>query len=208
MFTGIIEEIGKIRKIDSISGGIKFTITVTDDFMNDLKVNDSISINGICLTVVNLKNKNFIVEAVGETLKKTTIKELKINQYVNLEKAIKFSDRLGGHLVQGHVNGVGRITQLQKLGENYLLEVELSKNLLKYIINEGSIAIDGISLTIAKIFSNKISISIIPHTWKNTNLNTRKIGAKVNIETDLIAKYLENFIINFRDNKLEKLVIN
>ncbi|PJA98186.1 MAG: riboflavin synthase [Ignavibacteriales bacterium CG_4_9_14_3_um_filter_30_11] len=200
MFTGIIEEIGNIKKIDSISGGFKIIISASK-VLEDLKINNSIAVNGVCLTVISINNKNFNVEAVGETLKKTTLKEIRINQLVNLERAIKITDRLGGHLVQGHVNGVGKIIKVQKLGENYLLEVEIPINLIKYIIDEGSITIDGISLTIAKIVHNKIAISIIPHTWKNTNLSTRKIGAKVNIETDLIAKYIENLILNIKDDR-------
>ena len=202
MFTGIIEEIGNIHKINSISGGFKIIISASK-VLEDLKINDSIAVNGVCLTVISVNNKNFKVEAVGETIKKTTLKEIRINQPVNLERAIKITDRLGGHLVQGHVNGVGKILKIQKLGENYLLEVEIPISIKKYIIDEGSITVDGISLTIAKIINNKIAISIIPHTWKNTNLNTRKIGANVNIETDLIAKYIENLILNIKDDRIK-----
>lgn len=199
MFTGLIEEIGKVKKIDSISGGIRISLSASK-IMDDLKIDDSVSVNGVCLTAVKIDSNNFVVEAVGETLKKTTFVELKENQIVNLERAVRLNDRLGGHLVQGHVNGVGRITNIQKLGENYFLEVEVPVHLTKYLIDEGSIAIDGISLTIAKLVDNKVGVSIIPHTWKSTNLSTRNIGAKVNIETDVIAKYIEKLLMNKKQN--------
>lgn len=204
MFTGLIEEIGKVKKIDSINGGKRINISATK-IMDDIKVDDSIAVNGVCLTAVKIETNSFTVEAVGETLKKTTLNELKENQIVNLERAVRLNDRLGGHLVQGHVNGVGRILNIQKLGENYFLEVEVDPKLTKYLIDEGSISIDGISLTIAKLVENKVGVSLIPHTWKNTNLNTRNIGAKVNIETDVIAKYIEKLLQNKKQNDAEPL---
>lgn len=204
MFTGLIEEIGKVKKIDSINGGKRINISASK-IMDDIKVDDSIAVNGVCLTAVKIETNSITVEAVGETLKKTTLNELKENQIVNLERAVRLNDRLGGHLVQGHVNGVGRILNIQKLGENYFLEVEVDPKLTKYLIDEGSISIDGISLTIAKLVENKVGVSIIPHTWKNTNLNTRNIGAKVNIETDVIAKYIEKLLQNKKQNDAEPL---
>lgn len=204
MFTGLIEEIGKVKKIDSMKDGIRINISASK-IMDDINVDDSIAVNGVCLTAVKIDTNSFTVEAVGETLKKTTFNELKENQIVNLERAVRLNDRLGGHLVQGHVNGVGRISNIQKLGENYFLEVEVDPKLTKYLIDEGSIAIDGISLTIAKLVENKIGVSIIPHTWKNTNLSSRNIGAKVNIETDVIAKYIEKLLQNKKQNDTEPL---
>ena len=204
MFTGLIEEIGKGKKIDPMKDGIRVNISAAK-IMDDIKVDDSIAVNGVCLTAVKIDTNSFTVEAVGETLKKTTLNELKENQIVNLERAVRLNDRLGGHLVQGHVNGVGRISNIQKLGENYFLEVEVDPKLTKYLIDEGSIAIDGISLTIAKLVENKVGVSIIPHTWKNTNLNSRNIGAKVNIETDVIAKYIEKLLMNKKQNDTEPL---
>ena len=202
MFTGLIEEIGKIKEINSINGGIRINISASV-IMSDLKIDDSIAVNGVCLTAVKVEQNNFVVEAVGETLNKTTFNELRENQIVNLERAIRLSDRLGGHLVQGHVNGIGRISNIKKLGENYFLEVEIPPRLSKYLIDEGSISIDGISLTIAKLIDNKVGISVIPHTWKNTNLNSRKIGEKINIETDVIAKYIEKLLLNKKQNDIE-----
>ncbi|MGD9897850.1 MAG: riboflavin synthase [Calditrichaceae bacterium] len=193
MFTGLIEEIGKITGIESIAGGKRIKISAKS-IMNDIKIDDSVAVNGVCLTVITCDAENFRVDAVGDTLKKTTFSQLREGAEVNLERAVRLMDRLGGHLVQGHVNGVGTITQINKLGENYFLEVDIPKGLTKYLISEGSIAIDGISLTIARLNDSKVGVSVIPHTWSNTHLKLRKIGDHVNIETDVIAKYVENLM--------------
>jgi riboflavin synthase len=210
MFTGLIEETGIIKRIKQISGGINLTIGASM-ILEDLKIDDSISINGVCLTAVNLSSREFSVDAVGETLKKTTISTIRKNEEVNLERSVRLMDRLGGHLVQGHVNAIGSITQIIKLGDNYFVEVLIPDNLKKYLIEEGSIAIDGISLTIAKLKDSTIGISIIPHTWLKTILKNKKVGAKVNIETDVIAKYVEKLLSKkngdgkFTENWLKQL---
>ena len=202
MFTGLIEEIGKINKISPISGGVRIDITAPG-IMDDVKVDDSIAVNGVCLTVVKVNTNGFTAEAVGETLKKTTLANIKENQIVNLERAVRLNDRLGGHLVQGHVNGIAPIVNIRKLGDNYFLEVEVPSNLEKYIIDEGSITIDGISLTVAKLTGRKVGVSVIPHTWKNTNLASLAPGHKVNIETDVLAKYVEKLLYNKKQNDSE-----
>ena len=201
MFTGIIEEIGKIAKTRPIAGGLSIKIT-SNKILNDVKVNDSICIDGVCLTVTNLNDSGFWVDAVGATLEKTTFINVGSSESVNLERSVRLNDRLGGHLVQGHVNGVGTISDIQKLGENYLLKIVVPENLEKYLINEGSIAVNGISLTIADLHKNIISISVIPHTWQNTNLKYKKINDKVNIEIDVLAKYVEKLLS--RNNTSEK----
>ncbi len=193
MFTGIIEEVGKIKSKSSIPGGICLTISATKVIEN-VKIGDSISVNGICLTVTKFSASSFNAEAVGETTNKTAIIHSKIGGFVNLERAVKVNDRLGGHIVQGHVAAVGFIREIKKMGLNYSISIEVDKEIKKYLINEGSVAVDGISLTIAKIFSNKIILSIIPHTWMNTNLKFRKVGDTVNIEPDVLAKYADNFL--------------
>lgn len=202
MFSGIIEEIGKIEKINPIKGGIKLTISA-NKILEDSKIGDSISVDGICLTITSVKKNYFTVEAVGETLKKTTLSKIKNKSYVNLERAVKFNERIGGHLVQGHVNTTGTITKLKKIGENFLLQVKVPNYLMNYIIKEGSIAIDGISLTVADIFNNFISISIIPHTLEHTTLKFKKENDLVNIEVDYTAKYIENFTKNYFAQKHE-----
>ena len=200
MFTGLIEETGKIENTRPIAGGVELTIAAKK-ILNGLRNGDSFSINGVCLTVTEISSGNFSVDAVGETISKTTIGKLSPGSIVNLETALQLSQKLGGHLVQGHVNGIGSISEIKKLGENFSLSVAVPTELAKYLIKEGSIAVDGISLTIAQTTENKCTFSIIPHTWKNTNLNTKKAGEKVNIEIDVIAKYVERFLSHSNPDK-------
>ena len=199
MFTGIIEEIGKIEKIIPISGGITIKIKA-EKILEDIRVNDSVCIDGVCLTVTKLDKNSFWADAVGATLDKTTFNKVKEDTLVNLERSVRLSDRLGGHLVQGHVNGIGTITEIQKLGENYSVKVVIPEELERYLIKEGSIAINGISLTIADLDKNEISISVIPHTWQNTNFKDKKLNDKVNIEIDILAKYVEKLLANNNNN--------
>lgn len=203
MFSGIIEEIGIIEQIEPIKGGLKLKISASN-VLSDLKIGDSISVDGVCLTVTSINNNYFYVDAVGETLNKTTLQNIKSNTYVNLERAIKYNERIGGHLVQGHVNSTAKILQLKKVGDNYLLQIELPNNLMKYVIKEGSIAVNGISLTVADIIGNKIKISIIPYTWQNTTLKFKKENDLLNVEVDFTAKYIENLIKhNLSEQKTE-----
>ena len=190
MFTGIIEEIGKVSEVNPIPGGKTIKISATK-ILNDISVNDSVSVNGVCLTTTEVDEQGFKVDAVGITLEKTTFSELQISSPVNLERSLKFHDRLGGHFVLGHVNGTGVIKEIIKLGDNYLIRVNVPENMKKYLIDEGSITIDGISLTIAGLKDATISISIITHTWNNTNLQYKNAEDRVNIETDVLAKYVE-----------------
>ena len=177
---------------------------MADKILDDLQVDHSVALNGVCLTVIEIANNIFSVEAVGETLEKSTFINLKPSTPVNLERAMKLGDRLGGHLVQGHVNGIGTISKLDRRGDNWYLEIELSTNLIRYIIPEGSIAIDGISLTVASLSETKAGFSIIPHTFKNTTFSKAKVGQKCNIETDMIGKYIEKLMTNSSDNKKKK----
>ena len=198
MFTGIVEEIGKISRINPIAGGISIKIEA-EKILEDVSVNDSICIDGVCLTVIRTEQSAFWVEAVGATLEKTTFADIKESAQVNLERSVRLNDRLGGHLVQGHVNGVGTISGIEKLGENYLFKIIIPQELEKYLIKEGSIAINGISLTIADIQNNEISISIIPHTWQNTTLKYKQVLDKVNVEIDILAKYVEKLLTKKED---------
>ena len=201
MFTGIVEEIGTIKSKQSIKGGFRYTISATR-IMKNISIGDSINIDGACQTIVDFSSSEFIVESVGETLEKTTLGNFEKNRKVNLEGALSVGDRLGGHFVQGHVNATGRISQWYPRGENYFLEVEIPENLTYYVILEGSIAIDGISLTIAKLQNSRVGINIIPHTVKNTNLQFKKVGDFVNIEVDMIAKYIEKLIYRNKTDSL------
>lgn len=207
MFTGIIEELGKVENAKPISGGISLKISAYR-ILEDISVNDSICVDGVCLTVTNVEDNSFWVDAVGATLQKSTFSEIKKLQQVNLERSVRLNDRLGGHLVQGHVNGIGKIIEIQKLGENYLLRIEVPEELQKYLIKEGSIAIDGISLTIAELNQNNVSISIIPHTWKNTTLKHKSTGEKVNIEIDILAKYVEKLLTGNKSDQKKSITEN
>lgn len=198
MFTGLIEEIGVLEVVEAIPDGKRIKIAASK-IMDDLRIDHSVSVNGVCLTVIKIDTDSFWAEAVGETLKKTTFYKLNQNLKVNLERAVRLSDRLGGHLVQGHVNGIGVVKRIIRLGDNYSFEIEIPNDLAKYVIREGSIAIDGISLTVANLTGNLVGLSIIPHTWNNTNMHLKRISDEVNIEVDIIAKYLEKLF-----NKEEK----
>jgi riboflavin synthase len=191
MFTGLIKDVGEIVSINENAEGKIFKIKTK--LIHEIGIDDSVAVNGCCLTATEVFGDEFLVQAVHVTLQKTAIGALEKGSQVNLELAMRLSDRLGGHLVQGHVNGVGSLVEISNQGENFHLWFELDQKLLKYIILEGSIAISGISLTVANIESNKVMVTIIPHTWKNTNFSQLKTKDLVNIEVDMMAKYLENF---------------
>jgi riboflavin synthase len=198
MFTGIIEEIGKIEEISKRGRNLTLKIKASR-ILNDLKVGDSININGACQTVIAADAESFTVEAVEETLKKTNLGQLKKNDLVNLERALRFSDRLGGHLITGHVDCVGKIKSIVKRDGSFLYEFELSEKYLAHLIEKGSVAVDGISLTVVEVKENSLTVSIIPFTLENTTLGTKKVGDSVNIETDLIGKYVERILASKRE---------
>ncbi len=207
MFTGIIEEIGTVENITKIQGGFRIRFDAPG-IINEIKVNDSISTNGICLTVTGIKTPGFSVDAVGATITKTSVNDFTKGTKINLERAMRADSRFDGHFVQGHVNGIGTIEQVKKLGENYYFQVRIPEKLNKYFIEEGSVAIDGISLTIADIQNDLLGFSIIPHTWVKTNLQFRNKGDKVNIEVDMLAKYVENFLSPGKSKSESKITEN
>lgn len=193
MFTGLIKDIGTIKSISKNAEGKEFVIE-TKKLSSEIAIDDSVATNGVCLTATQIKGDTFKVQAVHVTLEKTNIGKLNVGDKVNLELALRPMDRLGGHFVQGHVNGVGKIKSVKSLGKNWEITMSAQPDLFKYMIPEGSIAIDGISLTIAKLTSDDFSVSIIPHTYENTILHAKKVGDSINIEVDMMAKYLENFM--------------
>ena len=199
MFTGIIEVIGKVEGISKHGRNLKLRIKASK-ILNDLKVGDSININGACQTVIETDTDSFFVEAVEETLIKTNLGQLERNDSVNLERALRFPDRLGGHLVTGHVDGVGKIKSIVKRDGSFLYEFELSEKYLAYLVEKGSVAVDGISLTVAEVKESSFTVAIIPFTLENTSLGTKKVGDLANIETDLIGKYVER-ILTFKKDK-------
>ncbi len=193
MFTGIIEEKGTITSLNKLQNGAIITVGCKK-VLDDLKIDDSIAINGVCQTVVKLLESGFQVFASYETLNITTFGSLECGDNVNLERALKLSDRLGGHIVSGHVDGVGKLIAREKIGDAYKMTFELPDELIKEVVKKGSIAIDGVSLTIAEVLDNKITIAVIPHTFKNTLLEDLPLNSAVNIETDILGKYVARFI--------------
>ena len=191
MFTGIITEMGTIVNVEDLGGGVRITVDAPESVLS-LGPGDSIACNGACQTVVNKQGSQFSVEAVEETLKKTTLGSLTRGQRVNLELPLRLGDRLGGHMVQGHVDGVGHIARVNAIATSTLIDVELPPDLMGYVIPVGSIAIDGISLTVASVGRKSITVSIIPHTLEHTTLCDAKKGMAVNVECDLIGKYIQN----------------
>ena len=193
MFTGIVEELGKIQEIETRSSGMRFTISAKL-VMDDLNIGDSISINGVCLTVTEKKEKEFSLDLVPETLDKSNLGELIEGNYVNLERAMQASDRFGGHILQGHVETLGVILDKQQQEDNAVISVGLDPEWMRYCIPKGSIALDGISLTIANIEANIVEIALIPHTLENTTLGLKSKSDTLNIETDIIGKYVERLL--------------
>lgn len=187
MFTGIIQEVAKVfsitKKINSNIIAIKSNIVY-----QDTKISDSINVNGVCLTVVKKEKNILFFEAIKTTLEKTNLKRLKINEYVNLEQALKISDKLGGHFVLGHIDTEAKLLKIIKKNNYWQLELELPSKFKKYVVENGSVSIDGISLTIKKINYNSFTLDIIPFTYQNTNIKYRKIGDYLNIEFDYLLK--------------------
>lgn len=204
MFTGLIEEVGKVLSVSPTSSGMDCVIEA-HTVIDDLKIGDSVSINGVCLTVTGLGNKRFTVQAVEETLQRTTLKTIKKGTPVNLERALKLVGRLGGHIVQGHIDGTGKITGRRTIGDNVLFNITSEQPLYRYIVEKGSIAVDGISLTVTFAEHGTFGVSVIPHTLRNTTLSSLSIGGMVNIETDIIAKYVEKLSLPNGSLTFEKL---
>lgn len=189
MFTGIIEELGKIRQVAKNS-----LIVECNNVLEGTKSGDSIAVNGVCLTVTELFNNAFSADISEETLKVTALSQIKAGDFVNLERAMPATGRFGGHIVSGHIDGTGKCLSSRKNGDFYDFEVELPSGVEKYVVKKGSIAINGISLTVAEINRNIIKLAIIPHTYENTNLKYIKNGEFVNIEVDILSKYIEKFL--------------
>ena len=194
MFTGLVEEIGTVKSVRSLSGGgIDITVSA-QKVIEGLILGDSININGACQTVTEFGKNSFKVTAVEETLKKTNLGKLKAGSRVNLERSLTLNKRLGGHFVMGHVDTTGKILNIRKLAASYLLEISYPKEFGKYIINVGAIAVEGISLTIAEFNERSFMVSLIPHTWMETNLQEKSQGMEVNLEFDVLGKYVAKIL--------------
>lgn len=193
MFTGIIEEVGRVRSLQKQERGQRIEISC-QKIMEDISLGDSVAVNGICLTVSQLKRQSFTADVMQETLDRTSFAQLKNGDPVNLERAMAAQGRFGGHIVSGHIDGVGQIQQIRPDGIAKWYTIQAPPNLLRYVVEKGSIALDGISLTVAEVREDSFSVSIIPHTQAQTNLSVKKIGDLLNIEVDLVGKYIEKFL--------------
>jgi len=190
MFTGLIEEVGKILSLKKSSQSAVLKVgcqKITDD----VKIGDSISVNGVCLTVTSFERNTITFDVSAETLRRSNIGNLKTNDFVNLERALKFSDRLGGHILQGHVDTTTKVVGIKKEGTGFVFSFKLPPTYRHLVVEKGSIGIDGISLTIAELYSDSFSVAVIPHTFENTTLRFRKPGDIVNLEFDIVGKYVE-----------------
>ena len=193
MFTGIVEDIGKIIRIIPGRGVKKLEIEAEKTVLS-MSEGDSISVSGVCLTVTGFNAKKFTVDVVEETLVKSTLKDLKQGDFVNLERAMQMSGRFNGHFVLGHVDGTGKIDVIKNMGNNFEVIISCGREIMKYIVEKGSVCIDGISLTIAEVFYEGFKIAVIPFTLENTILKYKNKGSEVNIETDIIGKYVHKFM--------------
>ena len=195
MFTGIISHLGKVESIE----GSKFAFSAPASFIKNLRKGSSVAVNGVCLTLRNSpSDRKFNVDLMPETLKRTSFSNLKRGGLVNLELAMKADSRFEGHIVQGHTDGTARLSSIQKQGNSSILSFEVSDHLGKYIAQKGSIAVNGISLTVIDVKGGAFTVGIIPYTWENTMLQQLKVGDKVNIEVDILAKYLEKLVKNVK----------
>ncbi len=192
MFTGLIEDIGEIVQIGK--KGNSFQISIKSS-LDKISIGDSISVDGVCLTVVAVDKNTFIVEVCSETLERTTLRERKQGELVNLERALQLSDRLGGHLVTGHIDGTAIIKSITKKQNSIIIKITTPPEIIRYLVVKGSVGLDGISLTVNEIQGNDFIVNIIPHTAQVTTIGKKRVGDKVNIETDLIGKYVEKFLL-------------
>jgi len=197
VFTGIVEEVGKVKGIKKGSKSSKLTIKCRV-VLEGTRVGDSIAVNGVCLTVVEIGRELLTFDVSYETLKRTTLSLLKPGESVNLERALRLGDRLGGHILQGHVDTTTKVTSIKREGEGYRFSFKLPKEYSHLVVEKGSIGIDGISLTVAELLPDSFSVAVIPHTFENTNLKFKRSGSLVNLEFDIIGKYVEKMVKSAR----------
>ncbi|MEA2021340.1 MAG: riboflavin synthase [Candidatus Caldatribacteriota bacterium] len=200
MFTGIIEEVGIVSQLTKLSTGALVKISCKK-VLEDFKIGESMAVNGVCLTVRDIRKDSLIADIMPETLRSTNLGSFFIGEYVNLEKALKTDGRFGGHMVLGHIDGTGKIIKNYSKGNAKIFQITCSEELMKYIVLKGSVAIDGISLTVQSIENQGFTVSMIPHTLKATTLQYRSSGDTVNIETDIIGKYIRKFLLDSRSTE-------
>lgn len=201
MFSGIVEDVGLVKEIKEKQDARQFKISA-QKVLEDLKVGDSVNVSGACQTVIERRNDLFMVEAMKETLDRTNFGQLKVKDPVNLERSLRLSDRLGGHLVTGHIDGVGEILDVVPQQDAHIFKISFPKNYSNLVIEKGSIAVEGISLTVIDAGENYFTVGIIPYTWENTNLKNKRINDSVNLEFDLIGKYVQKFLTNPTESQI------
>ncbi len=205
MFTGIIEEIGKVKAITRGANSIRLTIAVKK-ILDDIHIGDSICTNGVCLTVTTFDNDSYTADVMPETMNRTDFKDLRINDLVNCERAMPANGRFGGHIVSGHIDGTGIISKMTRDDKAIRVKIETRPEILRYIVEKGSITINGISLTVTDVSSFDFGVSIIQHTQDETTLTKKKIGDTVNLENDIVGKYIEKFVGNITARNDERLL--
>jgi len=203
MFTGLVEEKGKLVNKIKTGDGYQLVISAVK-VMEDLRVGNSISVNGCCLTVVRIEGKSFSVDTIEETLKKTNLGALKIGDEINLERPLKADARLGGHFVLGHVDTTGTVAEVKELSNSHFMKIIFPENFKKFLIYVGSVSIDGVSMTVAQLEDNSFSVGIIPFTWQETIFSSKKVGDSVNLEFDVLGKYVDRIM----ENKSEDFTIS
>jgi riboflavin synthase len=196
MFTGLIECEGIITRAEPISGGMRIEV-YAPEFGRDMAIGDSIAVDGACLTVVKFIRGAFLADVSAETVQRTTLGGLRQGSRVNLERALRLSDRLGGHLVSGHVDGVGRLEMRQPAGKFSMYQFSAPAGVMEYVVEKGSIAVDGISLTVARVTADGFAVAVVPQTEAMTTLKDKPVGAPVNLEADMIAKYVKRFVVGY-----------
>lgn len=206
MFTGIIEELGSIKRMTALPDGARIEVSAST-VLEDARTGDSIAVNGVCLTVVDRGRDWFAADVSAETLRRTSLKAAKSGSRVNLERPLMPTSRLGGHIVQGHVDGTGNFIEARPSGDGWIVRIGYPDDLGRYIVEKGSISVDGISLTVASLGDGWFEIAVIPHTWKVTNLSSLQRGAPVNLEVDVIAKYVERMLGAFTQSQKNDLTI-
>lgn len=201
MFTGIIEAVGKIEKIENKSGDKRFKINVGKLDMSDVALGDSIACNGVCLTAIEFDETSYSADVSGETLALTSLNNIALGSSVNLEKALTPTTRLGGHLVSGHVDGIGEVIAIKDESRSIQYDIKAPESLAKYIAKKGSITVDGVSLTVNEVEGNIFKLNLVPHTLQETTAKHYQVGSKVNLEVDLLARYLERLLLGHAGDK-------
>jgi riboflavin synthase len=194
MFTGIVEELGRVRAVERLDRSTRLAVGCTT-VLDDATIGASLAVNGVCVTVVELDDAAFTADLAAETLARSTLGDLTVGDPVNLERPVRLSDRLGGHLVQGHVDAVGTVTERAPVGDGSTrLTVRAPRSVLRYVVEKGSVTLDGVSLTVTDVTDDEFAVALIPHTLTVTTFGARAVGAELNVEVDLVAKYIERLV--------------